>query len=98
VGGFEITGVLLELMSLLLHAVNNIRPQRHTVVKNLFLAVILDRRTFILSLWDPLTRHAILTLNPTAKINKLTALRTEGTDGIVFPLDWFTAGRTLHGS
>ena len=63
----------------------------------MFLGLILDRRTFIL-LWDRLTRHTILTLNPTAKINKLTALRTEGTDGIVFPLDWFTAGRTVHES
>lgn len=64
--------------------------------RKLFLALILDRCTFILFLRHRFTGHTILTLNPTAKINKLTAFRTEGTDRIVFPLDWLTAGWTLH--
>jgi hypothetical protein len=63
-----------------------------------FLAVILDRGNFIFCLWDRLTGHTVLSLNPTAKVNKLTAFRTEGTDRIVFPLDWLTAGWTLHES
>ena len=89
------TGVVV-FTSLLLHAVNNTKPQRHTVMRSLFLALILDRCTFIWYLRHRLTRHTILTLNPTAKINKLTAFRTEGTDRIVFPLDWLTAGWTVH--
>jgi hypothetical protein len=65
---------------------------------NVFLAVILDRSSFIFCLWDRLAGHTVLTLNPAAKVNKLTAFRTEGTDRIVFPLDWLTAGWTLHES
>jgi len=49
-------------------------------------------------LWNGLAGHTILTLNPTTEVNKLTAFRTEGTDRIVFPLDWLTAGWTLHES
>jgi len=130
VGGFEITGVLLEFISLLLQAPKNKRPQTNACKKsflpqrrsgamedarsdlclfvfvaplrrcgrNIFLVIILDRRTFSFCLRDRLTRHTILTLNPTAKINKLTAFRTERTDRIVFPLDWLTAGWTLHES
>jgi hypothetical protein len=43
-------------------------------------------------------RHSILTLDPTAQVNKLASLRTEWTKGIVFPLGRFTAGWTLHES
>jgi len=65
--------------------------------RNLFSALIINR-SLIAFLRDRLTGHTILTLDPTAKINKLTAFRTERTDGIVFPLDWLTAGWTLHES
>jgi hypothetical protein len=45
-----------------------------------------------------LTGHTIIPFNPTPKIKELTAFRTERTDRIVFPLDWLTAGWTLHES
>jgi len=64
----------------------------------MFLTLIVDRSSFSLFLRQWLTGHTILTLNPTAKVNKLTAFRTEGTERIVFPLDWLTAGWTLHES
>jgi hypothetical protein len=41
--------------------------------RNLFLDVIVDRCPLILFLRHRLTGHTILTLNPTAKVNKLTA-------------------------
>ena len=63
-----------------------------------FFLIIVNRRSLIFSLRHWLARHTILTLNPTAKINKLTAFRTEGTERIVVPLDWLTAGWTLHES
>src|SRR3569832_1490598 len=66
-------------------------------VKNL-LAFIIARGSLIVLLWHGFAGHTILTLYPFPKINKLTAFRTERTDGIVFPLDWFTAGWTLHES
>ena len=93
-----ITGVGCVLVgSLLLHAADNIRPQRHMVAKNVFLILIL---TFILTLFlrHPLTGHTVFTLNPTAEVDKLAAFRTEGAGRIVFPLDWLTAGWTLHES
>jgi hypothetical protein len=94
------TGVgCLVATSLLLHAANNIAlPRAITEKRNFFLLVIVDGCPLILFLRHWLARHTILTLNPTAKINKLTAFRTEGTERIVFPLDWFTAGWTLHES
>src|ERR1041384_6743359 len=67
-------------------------------VKTASLALILVCGSFVMFLRHRLARYAILTLNPTAKIKKLTAFRTEGTERIVFPLDWFTAGWTLHES
>ncbi|HEU5092509.1 MAG TPA: hypothetical protein VFT30_07480, partial [Nitrospira sp.] len=67
----------------------------HTIVKTFFLTLVIFGPLF---LRQRLTRHTILTLNPTAKVNKLTAFRTEGTERIVFPLDWLTAGWTLHES
>jgi len=93
VGGVVITGV--GCGSLLLHAASNIRPPRHAITRNVFLALILFDPLFLRH-W--LAGHTILTLNPTAKVQKLTAFRTEGTDRIVFPLDWLTAGWTLHES
>ena len=60
------------------------------------LVVIFDSRTFILFLGKRLTGHAILTFNPLAEIDKLAPLRTEGTKGIIFPLDRLTAGWAFH--
>jgi len=121
------TGVRFVFGSLLLQAVNNIRPQTkrkfltqrrngaaesqrrnsdfapsvapsHRCVSNFFLALILACGSFIMLLRQRLAGHTILTLYPFPKINKLTAFRTERTGRIVFPLDWFTAGWTLHES
>jgi hypothetical protein len=97
VGGLEITGVRLVFGSLLLQALNHSRPQTNTY-KKLFLALILARGSFVMLVRQRLTGHTILPLDPTPKINKLTAFRTERTDRIIFPLDWFTAGWTLHES
>src|SRR6185369_16814707 len=121
------TGVRLVFGSLLLQALNNIRPhtkrrfltQRRNgaaetqrmnsdfassvaplrrCVSNFFLHVIIARSSLIVLLWHGFAGHTILALYPFPKINKLTAFRTERTDRIVFPLDWFTAGWTLHES
>jgi hypothetical protein len=54
--------------------------------------------TFSVRLRHGLAGHTILALDPFAEIYKLAAFRTEGTDRIVFPLDWLTAGWTLHES
>jgi len=43
------------------------------------------------------TGNPIVALNPPTQVDELAALRTEGTKGIVFSLDWFTAGWTSHG-
>ena len=43
------------------------------------------------------TGNPIVALNPPAQVDELAALRTEGTKGVVLPLDWFTAGWTSHG-
>jgi hypothetical protein len=67
-------------------------------MRSLDLVFILACSSFVMFLWNWLAGHTILTLNPTAEVNKLTAFRTEGTDRIVFPLDWLTAGWTLHES
>ena len=96
VGGLEITGVFVVVL-FLLHAANNIRPQSNALVRKLFLALIINR-SLILFLWHRLAGHTILALDPFAEVYKLTAFRTEGTDRIVFPLDWLTAGWTLHES
>jgi hypothetical protein len=60
--------------------------------------LILDRGSFILFLGQRFTRDAILTLDPLAEIDKLAPFRTEGTKGIIFPLDWLTAGWAFHES
>jgi hypothetical protein len=54
--------------------------------------------TFSVCLRHWLAGHTILALDPFAEVYKLTPFRTEGTDRIVFPLDWLTAGWTLHES
>jgi len=54
--------------------------------------------TFSVRLRHLLAGHTILALDPFAEVYKLAAFRTEGTDRIVFPLDWLTAGWTLHES
>ena len=41
-------------------------------------------------------RHAKLFVGPAAKVYELAAFRTEGPIRIVFPLDGFTAGWTVH--
>ena len=43
-------------------------------------------------------RDAVLTLHPASEIDELAPLGTEGTKLVVFPVDWFTAGWTLHRS
>ena len=96
VGGLEITGVLLEFGSVPLQAASNARPQANPNKRILLAVIILDSSSFSAVLWHPLAWLTILTLNPFPEINKLTAFRTEGTERIVFPLDWFTAGWTLH--
>ena len=52
----------------------------------------------ILILWHLFARHTILTLDPPAEIDELASFRTKGTERIVFPFDWLTAGWTLHES
>jgi hypothetical protein len=66
-------------------------------ILDLFVVLVLGHGRFMF-LGDWFARHAILTLNPTAKIDKLAPLRTEGTERIIFPLDWLTARWTLHES
>jgi hypothetical protein len=41
------------------------------------------------------TRHAVLVVDPVAKIHQLAALGAERAMRIVFPLDWLLAGWTL---
>ena len=65
---------------------------------HLELFIVLCRTRLILILRNLFTGHTILALDPFAEIYKLAAFRTEGTDRIVFPLDWLTAGWTLHES
>jgi hypothetical protein len=42
------------------------------------------------------TGDSIFTFDPSAEINKLAPLRTEGTNRIIFPLDRLTTGWTFH--
>lgn len=51
---------------------------------------------FILFLGKRLTGDAIFALDPAAQIDKLAPFGTEGTKGVVFPLDWLTAGWAFH--
>src|SRR5688500_19659250 len=44
------------------------------------------------------TRDAVLAFDPSSEIHELAPLSTEGTKLVVFPVDWFTAGWTLHRS
>ena len=96
-GGAEITGVLV-FGSLLLQATVaiNVTAARKHKISDLFVAVILDWVSFILFVGEWFTRDAVLTFNPPAKIDKLAALSTEGTKGVVFPLGRLTAGWAFH--
>ena len=64
-------------------------------VRNI-LALVLDTSSFIPFLRDRLAGHTILALDPAAEIDKLAPLRTERTEGIIFPFGWLTAGWALH--
>ena len=52
----------------------------------------------ILVWWQPFAGHTIFTLDPPAEIDELASFSTKGTERIVFPFDWLTAGWTLHES
>ena len=99
-GGPEITGVLVLLVLFPAQATNAIRVAATNKRRSsdLFVEVILCCGTFVLFLGERFAGDAILTLNPLAQIDKLTPLGTEGTKRIIFPLDWLTAGWTLHES
>ena len=97
-GGAEMTGVLVFVVLLLVHATNEIKATRTHKNSDLFFKVILYSRTLVLSLGEWFTGHTILTFNPAAEVNKLTPFRTEWTKGIVFPLDRLTAGWAFHES
>jgi len=98
-GGAEITGVL-AFGSLLLQATVAIKVTAAKKHQNsdLFVAVMLDWISFILFVWERFTRDAVFAFNPPAKIDKLAALGTEGTKGVVFPLGRLTAGWAFHES
>jgi hypothetical protein len=66
-------------------------------VSNFFLFLIINS-SLVLFLRQSLAGHTIFALDPFPEVHKLTAFRTEGTERIVFPLDWLTAGWTLHES
>jgi len=68
-----------------------------TWILAVFVELILSRSR-ILFLGDWFAGDTIFTFNPPAKIDKLASFRTEGTERIVFPLDWLTAGWALHES
>ena len=91
--------------SRLLHAVSEATTQSksaitpHDTVRDrvldIFLQFITTRRLVRIA-GQRFARHSILTLDPTAQVNKLASLRTEWTKGVVFPLGRFTAGWALH--
>jgi len=60
--------------------------------------IIIANLTFVLFSRQMFARNAILAFDPTAEVNELATLRTEWTEGIVFPLGRFTAGWALHES
>jgi hypothetical protein len=68
-GGPEIIGVLVSLVSLLVHATNEINATRTHKKSDLFVKVILYSRTLTSFLGEWFTGHTILTLNPTAEVN-----------------------------
>jgi hypothetical protein len=98
VGGAEITGVLVFVVSLFVQAAteNRIAATRKHKNSDLFFEVIIYCGRFSLFLGERFTGDSIFTFNPPAKIDKLTALRTEGTKRIVFPLGRLTAGWAFH--
>ena len=98
-GGAVTTGVLV-FGSLLLQATVAIKVAAAKKHKNLvlFVAVILDWINLILFVWERFTRHAVFTFNPPAEVDELTAFRTEGAKGILFPFGRLTAGWAFHQS
>jgi hypothetical protein len=60
------------------------------------LEIIIYRRSFRMILRYGIARNAIIAVDPAAKIDKLAAFRTEGSDRIVFPLDCMTTDWALH--
>jgi hypothetical protein len=42
--------------------------------------------------------HTVFAINPTSQVNELASFRTKRAKRIFFPLDWLTAGGTLHQS
>ena len=64
----------------------------------LFVELIVDSGGFILFLGEWFTGHSILTFDPTPQVDKLASFRTEGTIGILFPLDRRATGWTFHES
>lgn len=98
-GGAEITGVFV-FDSVLLQATVAIKVAATKKHKNSVVLVdfILDWISFILFVRERFTGYAVFTLNPPAKVDKLAALRTEGTEGVVFPLGRLAAGWAFHES
>jgi len=92
-GGPEITGVFELVVSV---GLQPIRKQQNAKGSNRHLFVIVIMLHFFLG--ERFAGHTILTFNPLAEIDKLTPLGTEGTKGIIFPFDWFTAGWAIHES
>ena len=106
--------LLLDVGSLLLHPVRirqqrRVLTQRRKGAKILWfsfaplrLCASITLGFFVLVIFlfmgQRFTGYAVLTLNPLAQIDKLAPLRTEGTKGIIFPLDLLTAGWTFHES
>ena len=95
-GAPEMTGVLLLVVSLLLHPVR-IRPQRRMLPQRSTVSAFLVLVMFLF-LREPFTGNAILSLNPLAEIDKLAPFSTEGTKRIIFPLGWLTTGWAFHES
>ena len=67
-------------------------------VSDLFVMLTLDRGAFIWFLGKRFTGDAILAFDPLAQVDELAPFRTEGTNRIVFPIDWFTAGWAFNES
>ena len=74
------------------------RRARRGNISELFVSIVLHCGRFNSLFGKLLAGDAILALYPLAQVDELAPFRTEGTKGIVFPLDRFTAGWALHES
>ena len=92
-GAPEMTGVLELAVSVALQPASK---QHNASMSQRELLVIVIMLDFFPG--ERFTGDTILTFNPLAEIDKLTALSTEGTKGVIFPLDWLTAGWAFHES